>query len=338
MNIFQHRYRDWLVPYVEGTLDARRRAKLEARLAQDPILAAEAEAERRVAARLRETVPSLGSTAGEQGEQSLWPSIQARLEPRRPSIRPLILVGGLSAATATLIGAALWGPLKPSPPVANITKIASGNGVSPVIIVIPPPVRTAHRPPHIRHGENNRGKRNAVPHSLTVPEPGHNPDETQQQDRLAVNQSGTSDGTGADGSAIAPRFTPNSGDFRLTTNQHPGKNGTAPDGTSPDTNAAQGSNDAPQEGTNSNDAPPAHSDSTAPVTTLSSPVVSSDGTVSKTSATSPHHRRHRRRGHTTHTPAASASKDSKTAAGSTGASSSPQDAPSPPKAGNKPVD
>ena len=44
------------------------------------------------------------------------PSIQARLEPRRPSVRPLILVGGLSAATATLVGAALWGPLKPSAP------------------------------------------------------------------------------------------------------------------------------------------------------------------------------------------------------------------------------
>lgn len=73
MNFLRRHYRAWIVPYAEGTLDGRRRARLEAWLARDPVLAAEAEAERRVVARLRTSARHSAGPAA--GEKDLWPGI-----------------------------------------------------------------------------------------------------------------------------------------------------------------------------------------------------------------------------------------------------------------------
>ena len=137
MNLLRQRYRAWIVPYAEETLDARRRAKLEAWLARDPILAAEAEAERRVVTRLRAVAQS---SEAAPGAQNLWPGIRSRLEARRSPLRPLMLVGGLSAAATSLAWAALWGPLHrpatPAPPA-----IVAANTGNPTVIVIGPTSR-----------------------------------------------------------------------------------------------------------------------------------------------------------------------------------------------------
>lgn len=107
-------YKSWLVPFAEGSLDARRRAKLEARLAGDPALAAEAEAVRRTVRRLREaSQEENGGATPAAPAPSAWPQIEARLRPaRRTAARPWLWAGGLCAATS-LAWATLWGPLTP---------------------------------------------------------------------------------------------------------------------------------------------------------------------------------------------------------------------------------
>ena len=70
-------YRTWLIPYLEETLGTTQRAELEARLAEDPALAADL-------AVLRQTLPRLRAT--------LWsPAVlAARPEPLWPRLRPLL--------------------------------------------------------------------------------------------------------------------------------------------------------------------------------------------------------------------------------------------------------
>jgi hypothetical protein len=111
MNSWRRRkYASWLVPYADGTLDERRRAELEGCIRRDPVLAADAEAQRRVAGRLRGAV--VAEDAGRASETSrLWPEIQARIQPKRRSAIPLVWVGGVCAA-ACLGWAALWGPFR----------------------------------------------------------------------------------------------------------------------------------------------------------------------------------------------------------------------------------
>lgn len=110
-------YRAWLVPYTEGTLDPACTAALEARLARDPALAAEAEALRAVASRLRQSAQGVASDADPRlslAPSPLWPGIRARLVPPRPRPAPRPLwAGGLCAAMLVLV-AWLWhGPASP---------------------------------------------------------------------------------------------------------------------------------------------------------------------------------------------------------------------------------
>lgn len=108
MNFLRHRYQSWLVPYAEGTLDPDRQAKLEGQIRRDPALAAEAEAHRRAAARMR-AMSSAVKSAPEEADATLWPAIQARLQPHRRTIAPLVLAGGLCAAACALVFVDLHG-------------------------------------------------------------------------------------------------------------------------------------------------------------------------------------------------------------------------------------
>lgn len=102
-------YRAWLVPYTEGALDPARTAALEAQLARDPALAAEAEALRAVANRLRQSAQGVASDADPRlslAPAPLWPGVRARLDPPRPRPAPRLLwAWGLCMAMLML---AIW--------------------------------------------------------------------------------------------------------------------------------------------------------------------------------------------------------------------------------------
>lgn len=211
MNLLRHRYRSWLVPYVDGTLDAQRQAKLEALLARDPVLAAEAEAQRRAVKRLHET--ALASKAlTEAPEARLWPAIEARLEPRRRSAGPLILMGGLCAAAASLAWAAFWGPLSHRggqahpPAVVAVDPSGSSEGVT----VIGPINSRSHR--HVIHKPHHISILVKRPASLkAVPLPPRNDEPSSQDlqnDYLAANDSGPADTQGNEepGGTAVPRL------------------------------------------------------------------------------------------------------------------------------------
>lgn len=218
----KHWYYSWLVPYMEGTLDAHRRAKLEARLARDPALAAEAEAVRRTAQRLRAAAQSDRSVAESVSQASdLWPGIEAQLRPmHRSASRPWLWAGGLCAAAA-LGWATLWGPLTPH-------TAYSYKPLNPVTTIAEKTTPTDHRPAGTEHGGHprkaahgpgkisvkrpNRGKKSAP---LPRPAPA---------DLLADRPAMTP-------SAVVPETADSSqggsGHFRLATNVHDPSKGIA---------------------------------------------------------------------------------------------------------------
>ena len=110
-------YRTWLIPYLEGALDAERRRQLETRLAEDPDLAAELTALRRAEPRLRQAITQ--STAdGERRPRPapLWPRLRDRLDvrPARPERGPVFWwLGGVCAASAVVLAALALGPRGP---------------------------------------------------------------------------------------------------------------------------------------------------------------------------------------------------------------------------------
>ncbi len=218
MNLWRRRYRAWIVPYAEGTLDARRAATLEAWLAHDPVLAAEAEAERRIVARLRDAAQGVGMAPG---DKDLWPGIAARLEPRRSLVRPLLLVGGLSAAATSLAWATLWGPLGHPAPAPRVVVVASG-GIPDVIVVGPPSARRhGHPGRRPRHGAGHGSKAPAVVHA----KPGGPPDSGPggpQDDRLLARSEAAPVGESRDDAPTAPQFAPGDASrFHLAASVHP---------------------------------------------------------------------------------------------------------------------
>lgn len=88
-------YRTWLIPYLERTLGPARRAELEARLAEDPALAAELDALRQTLPRLRAELRPPAALA--VPATSLWPRLRPQLERARPRrIAPLWWTAGLA--------------------------------------------------------------------------------------------------------------------------------------------------------------------------------------------------------------------------------------------------
>lgn len=81
-------YKNWLLPYVEGTLDPRHAAMLEARLKVDPSLAAEVESLRRVTSHLRASAVADKAASTERtvflaARPSVWPRVEAAIDVRR---------------------------------------------------------------------------------------------------------------------------------------------------------------------------------------------------------------------------------------------------------------
>ena len=106
-------YYEWLLPYLEGGLDEARRAQLEARLAADPALAAEAKRLARTLGGLRGAASRSLRPENASVPADLWPHLRARLvlDPvPRPRPRAWWLAGVGAPATAALIVAAIWLP------------------------------------------------------------------------------------------------------------------------------------------------------------------------------------------------------------------------------------
>ena len=107
-------YYEWLLPYLEGGLDEARRAQLEARLGEDPALAAEAERLRRTLGSLRGAAARTPRPENAQAPADLWPHLRARLvlhpAPRARASRAWWLAGVGAPAAAALIVAAFWLP------------------------------------------------------------------------------------------------------------------------------------------------------------------------------------------------------------------------------------
>ena len=109
------RYNEWLLPYLEGGLDEAHQAQLEARLAADPALAAEAERLRRTLGGLRGMSTRTPRLENAQVPANLWPHLRARLvleqaPAPRPRARAWWLAGVGAPAAAALIVAAFWLP------------------------------------------------------------------------------------------------------------------------------------------------------------------------------------------------------------------------------------
>lgn len=107
-----HNYQAWLVPYAEGTLDSARAALLEAQMARDPALSAEAAKVHRITAQLRQAAALSASEADPRlalDPASLWPGVQARLalKPLRRS-RPARWAVGVCAAALALCALLLY--------------------------------------------------------------------------------------------------------------------------------------------------------------------------------------------------------------------------------------
>ena len=148
-------YYEWLLPYLEGGLDEARRAQLEARLAADPALAAEAKRLARTLGGLRGAASRSLRPENASVPADLWPHLRARLvlDPvPRPRPRAWWLAGVGAPAAAALIVAAIWLPgwhplVRP--------ELASKTTARPTVAPAPP--RTVRRAVAVRRAAASRG-------------------------------------------------------------------------------------------------------------------------------------------------------------------------------------
>jgi len=145
------------VPYLEGGLDEAQTAQMNARLAADPALAAEAERLGRTLKHLRHSAARIPNAAANTSVPAdLWPRLRERLEPA-PAPRRSAPVGWITAvgAAAVLAFAAIWIPFGHTPPRTQQLRVAE---------VRPQPVRVAEVPKNSDLG--------APPHPSAVPKAG----------------------------------------------------------------------------------------------------------------------------------------------------------------------
>jgi len=96
-------YKNWLIPYIEGTLDARRTAILESRLRIDDNLAAEIDSLRNVSAHLR---TSAGVNRAFEAERSVWPRVEAVISERKGGVvctPRFAMAGGLAVVAIVAV-------------------------------------------------------------------------------------------------------------------------------------------------------------------------------------------------------------------------------------------
>jgi anti-sigma factor RsiW len=170
MRLLKQRYQTWLVPYAEGTLEPRKRARLEARLERDSRLAAEADAQRRIVARLREAAQAQKRAETAPAQPPLWPALEPRLTPRQPLVRPLIIAGSACAAAVSIAGFLLWAALghvaAPNPPVPPASSLESGIAAAPAVGAPRIPHRHRSAGPPLRRVAKRAGKRPALDRSV----------------------------------------------------------------------------------------------------------------------------------------------------------------------------
>lgn len=168
VSIRKHNFQAWLVPHAEGTLDAARTALLEAQMARDPALAAEAARVRGVTAHLHQAASLNTSEADPRlalDPIPLWPRVQARLArtPRRLP-RSMGWAGGLCAASLALAALLLHGELhgmgglQTRPPVP--VRLSKENGAAGSV-----PGNVAHA----RHKKKGRRTLSRPTHLALVP-------------------------------------------------------------------------------------------------------------------------------------------------------------------------
>jgi len=142
--MLQPNYHSWLIPYLEGSLGDAQRVELEARLAADPKLAADADTLRRITDTLR--VSAASSTDHlEPTASPVWPAVRARLE-AKPKARQQWRMAWSSAAgacAASLLVAALWLPTHPH----RALPTPLPPSITPVVVAPAPTVATLPEKP-----------------------------------------------------------------------------------------------------------------------------------------------------------------------------------------------
>jgi len=172
-------YRTWLIPYLEGTLDAGQRRQLEACLAEDPRLAAELEALRRTEPRLRQAALHLRQTEAVARPAPLWPRLRERLDarPARSARGPIFWgLGGLCTAGAVVLAALALRPAA-SPPQHKTLMAAGGRRAAPVLMSHRDNARGTPTAARLRkHAARVAAvKRAAQPHMAARPQAGPQP-------------------------------------------------------------------------------------------------------------------------------------------------------------------
>ena len=150
----QEKTEDWLLPYLEGAYsgDAARQAEIEARLAADPALAAEAAAMRGMLDAVRGVAARTPRPAAASVPADSWPRLKARLQSKsfQPAPRRALSwgwLGGAGAAVAVAAGVvAVVLPGHHAPTPARVPPLRTASRPAPAAF---PAVKPAQKPPQV---------------------------------------------------------------------------------------------------------------------------------------------------------------------------------------------
>ena len=145
---------DWLLPYLEGAYadDAPRLAEIEARLAADPVLTAEATQMRGTLDAVRGVAARTPRPAAAAVPADSWPRLKARLQPAPRRALSWGWLGGAGAAVAVAAGVlAVVLPGHHVPPTAgSLPRVAvAPRPVPPVSQPVSPSAKTMQKPPQV---------------------------------------------------------------------------------------------------------------------------------------------------------------------------------------------
>jgi len=151
-------YKNWLVPYVEGTLDARRKAILESRLKTDNNLAAEVDSLRNVSQHLHASAGADQAYYDERAvfvtsQRSVWPRVEAVIAERKGGVvySPRFALAGGLAVVAIVAVTWIGGGLNQKP-ASNTVALSSSKGSTNTPaphgnVTTPPVAPPVHRSP-----------------------------------------------------------------------------------------------------------------------------------------------------------------------------------------------
>ena len=145
----QEKTEDWLLPYLEGAYssDAARQAEIEARLAADPALAAEAAAMRRTLTAMRGVAARTARPETAAVPADSWPRLKARLQPAPRRALSWGWLGGAGAAVAVAAGVvAVVLPGHHTPTSASAPPLRTASRSAPAAL---PAAKPAQKPPQL---------------------------------------------------------------------------------------------------------------------------------------------------------------------------------------------